>query len=80
MFTTSIHTHHSGRAAASIAAALVVLGLGAAPSSAQQDPGPPVADGGYRSGCSLQRVGTQFVRCDDLTGNGVSAPGYIPQR
>ena len=80
MFTTSLHTHHNGRAAATVAAAFVVLGLGATSSSARQDPGPPVADGGHGSACSLERVGTQFVRCDDLTGNGVPAPGYIPER
>jgi len=30
--------------------------------------------------CELQRVGTQLVRCDDLTGAGASAPTYVPER
>ena len=29
--------------------------------------------------CPLERVGTQFVRCDNLTGNGVPAPLFIPE-
>lgn len=81
MASTSEHRHHALRAAAAVAAALVVTGLAAAPSSARQDPGNPVVaevrDGNH---CPLQRVGTQFVRCDDLTGNGVRAPGYVPER
>ena len=62
------------RGAAPIAAALVVISLGATPSSAGQDPGTPVAHAG---GCLLQRVGSQFVRCDNLTGNGIAAPAWI---
>ena len=62
-----------------VAATIGVVVLGAAPSSARPDPGPPirVAD---RGGCLLQRVDTQFVRCDDLTGNGTPAPDFIAQR
>jgi hypothetical protein len=30
--------------------------------------------------CMLERVEAQLVRCDDLTGNGVTAPWYIPKR
>jgi hypothetical protein len=29
--------------------------------------------------CPLERIGDQFVRCDNLTGNGVPAPWYVPQ-
>jgi hypothetical protein len=29
--------------------------------------------------CPLTRIGTQFVRCDNLTGAGVSAPPWIPE-
>ena len=29
--------------------------------------------------CTLERLGTQFVKCDDLTGAGVPAPGYVPE-
>ena len=29
--------------------------------------------------CPLGRVGHQFVRCDDLTGDGEPAPAYVPE-
>lgn len=77
-----------------IAGALAAIPLAAGPATARPDPGPalpaptapafaPVAlkmtppTPGH---CLLERVGTQLVRCDDLTGNGVPAPGYIPER
>jgi hypothetical protein len=61
-------------------AGLVALALGPAPAAARQDPGPPAVTAGHDGGCSLRRVGTQFVRCDDNTGNGVPAPGWIAER
>ena len=27
--------------------------------------------------CPLERIGDQFVRCDDLTGAGASAPDFV---
>lgn len=30
--------------------------------------------------CSLERVEVQYVRCDSLTGAGVAAPPWVPQR
>jgi hypothetical protein len=33
-----------------------------------------------RANCPLTRVGTQYAHCDDLTGMGVSAPGWIPEQ
>lgn len=30
-------------------------------------------------GCPLERIGVQFVRCDNLTGAGVPAPSYVPE-
>lgn len=30
--------------------------------------------------CLLERIGTQLVRCDDLTGAGVDAPYWIPEQ
>jgi hypothetical protein len=30
--------------------------------------------------CPLQRIDTQLVRCDNLTGAGVSAPFWIPDQ
>lgn len=61
-------------------AGLLVLGTGSVPATARQDAGPTVVhtipDEGH---CPLARVGTQFVKCDNLTGNGVRAPGWIPR-
>jgi hypothetical protein len=60
--------------------AILLIGLGALPASARQDPGSPVGPSASADGsqnCSLTRVGTQFVRCDNLTGNGVAAPAWI---
>lgn len=30
--------------------------------------------------CPLERIGTQLVRCDNLTGAGVDAPFWIPEQ
>ncbi|HSO66004.1 MAG TPA: hypothetical protein VLQ78_12970 [Ornithinibacter sp.] len=71
---------HLVRMAASAATVVLLLGLGAAPSSARPDAGAPAAREGHVDDCLLQRVGTQYVRCDVLTGNGVPAPAWIPER
>ncbi len=53
----------------------------AAPATARDDPGPPAGAATQTLlTCELERVGTQLVRCDDLTGNGATAPTYIPER
>jgi hypothetical protein len=44
------------------------------------DAGTAAARVGHADQCSLQRVGTQYVRCDDNTGNGVPAPAWVPER
>lgn len=80
MSSTSHNSPHVVRTLAPIAAALVVIAVGATPSSARPESGPPVARVGHAGECLLQRVGTQFVRCDNLTGNGVPAPAHISQR
>ncbi|MFE5671739.1 hypothetical protein ACFQ58_09025 [Agromyces sp. NPDC056523] len=70
-------------AAALVASAAALLsGIAAAPAVAIPDPGQWPA--GHvqlvdHDRCELQRVGTQFVKCDDLTGAGVAAPSYIPE-
>jgi hypothetical protein len=33
----------------------------------------------YEHNCPLRRVGNQLVRCDNLTGAGVSAPHWVPE-
>ncbi len=62
--------------------ALLALPLLAPPATASQDPGPaarPTTTTTLPGGCPLERVATQFVRCDLLTGNGVAAPHHIPE-
>lgn len=54
--------------------------VSAGPAVARQDAGPSRAFVTPPGGCSLQRTGTQFVRCDNNTGNGVQAPAWVPQR
>ncbi|WP_438855531.1 hypothetical protein [Agromyces sp. M3QZ16-3] len=69
-----------------VSAAALLSALTAAPAIARPEPAPEptptvvsvqVADDDR---CPLRRVGTQFVRCDDLTGAGVPAPSWIPQQ
>ncbi|MGO4237237.1 hypothetical protein [Pseudarthrobacter sp. YAF2] len=37
-------------------------------------------DGPSFENCALTRIGTQLVRCDNLTGAGVTAPLWIPEQ
>jgi hypothetical protein len=75
-------------------AVIISLGAGTGPASARQDPGTPpggrqVAPNAraipsmaeLRAGlrCPLRRVGTQYVRCDNLTGAGAKAPAWVPE-
>lgn len=30
--------------------------------------------------CPLERIGTQLVRCDNLTGAGAAAPYWVPEQ
>lgn len=83
---SSNRTATGTRTARAVLAGLVATALTAAvvaqPAAARQDRGelvPSTPD--VQSGqCLLQRVGTEFVRCDDLTGNGVPAPGWVEER
>ena len=61
-------------------AVLTALALGAGPAAARPDVGPAVARVGHTDMCLLERVGTQYVLCDDNTGNGVPAPAWVPER
>jgi hypothetical protein len=76
------HRHH--RLLVAAAATLVLFGLGAGPSAARPDPGPPTDSASdsvpSQDRCLLERVGRQFIRCDDLAGNGVPAPTWILER
>ncbi len=61
-------------------AGLIALALGPGPAAARQDAGPKAPNVGHAGECVLQRVGTQYVRCDNNTGNGVPAPRWIAER
>ncbi len=64
-------------------AALLVAGASVRPAAAGQDPGAPTGSfvsSAHAGSCPLTRIGTQFVHCDNLTGAGVSAPAWIPER
>lgn len=75
-------TRHS-RWAPAVTGALIIASLTAVPASARQGAGPqPATANQTRDGdgsCPLARVGTQLVRCDNLTGNGVNAPLWVPE-
>ncbi|WP_270889803.1 hypothetical protein [Pedococcus sp. 5OH_020] len=65
---------------APVLAAAIIFALGSpSPAMARQDPGPrlPTAT---RTACPVERIGSQIVRCDDLSGNGVAAPLWLPQQ
>ena len=79
MSSTS-HHRHIQRALTPAAAALLLIGLAVTPAAARPYDDAPVAHADDTDHCPLQRVGTQFVHCDYLTGNDVPAPAYIPQR
>jgi hypothetical protein len=75
--TSRIRT--SAIAVALAAASLVAFGA-TTPASARPEPAPAAADVHFDPRhCPLTRLGTQFVRCDDLTGAGVSAPSWVPE-
>ena len=77
------HRHQLTRGVAlatTAALTALALGIGAGPAAARPDAGPPAPRVGHAGECSLQRVGTEYVLCDDNTGNGVPAPGWVPER
>jgi hypothetical protein len=61
-------------------ASTLTLALGTLPAAARQDAGPLQRATDHPYTCALQRVGTQFVGCDNLTGNGVPAPAWVDER
>ena len=58
----------------------LAVGTGAGPAAARQDAGSAAARVGHTSECFLVRLGTQYERCDNNTGNGVPAPAWVPKR
>ena len=72
----------SRRGVSTIFAITLVAASYATPAAARPDPGPqrtPTPSVHRPPHCPLERIGTQFVRCDDLTGAGVPAPAWIPE-
>lgn len=78
MNTNSIFTR---RIPAAAATTMLLLGATTLPASARQDPGEVAVSPAQTAThqCLLERVGTQYVRCDNLTGNGVQAPASLPE-
>jgi hypothetical protein len=75
-------TSPARRVSAVAAATLLLIGIPALSASARQDRGDAPANTVETATqrCGLERVGTQFVKCDNLTGNGVPAPAWVPER
>jgi hypothetical protein len=69
----SINPH---RRTGAVLAILLFAGLASAPASASVTDDPTNS---YQY-CPLTRIGTQLVRCDNLTGAGVPAPFWIPEQ
>jgi hypothetical protein len=69
---------HVRRSGAVVAGVLLLLTgwLPVASASPLPDPSQAIAFG---NDCPLRRIGTQYVRCDNLTGAGVRAPSWIPE-
>ncbi|HEY9357882.1 MAG TPA: hypothetical protein VIQ52_16415 [Arthrobacter sp.] len=62
------------------ALALFLLAVIAPAPAGAGEPAAP-ADTGVNTGyCPLTRIGTQLVRCDNLTGADVPAPYWIPEQ
>jgi hypothetical protein len=67
------------RRCASAALAIALLTFPASLAKASPTTPDPLPSGASAGNCPLTRVGTQFVRCDNLTGAGVSAPPWVPE-
>ena len=71
------------RTTATALVALVLAGFaGATQASARQDPGEAHRDPYAHltpGRCPMERIGSQLVRCDNLTGAGVAAPLGVPE-
>ena len=81
--STVTSTRRTHRAWGVVAATTFVVALGALPAAARQDAGridPPATSSTAIYFCTPERVGTQYVACDNLTGNGVPAPAWVHER
>ena len=63
------------------AGASLMVALSQIPTSAAQDPVEGrLATAVTSQNCRLERVELQYVRCDNLTGAGFTAPRWMPER
>lgn len=69
----NVHVRRSG----AVVAGVLLLLTGWLPVAAASPP--PDSAQATVNGCPLERIGTQLVRCDYLTGAGVGAPSWIPE-
>lgn len=78
----TMHTTHRVSRPASIAIAALLMAVTVpAPANARPDPGTleDAVTVVTNHHCKQTRIGTQFVRCDALTGAGSAAPSWIPE-
>lgn len=66
--------------AVAVGALLATGAAGSASARPEPAPTPPAVQSPHLGECPLERIGDQFVRCDDLTGAGVPAPDWIPEQ
>jgi hypothetical protein len=67
-------------ATSALTTTVLVVTLGALPAAARQEAGPAPEPATTSTFCAIERVGTQYVACDNLTGNGVEAPAWVAAR
>lgn len=69
------------RTCAVAATSMLLLGATTLSATARPEPGEATVTAieTATEHCLLERVGTQYVRCDYLTGNGVPAPVWVPE-
>lgn len=74
---------HPRRFLALTVSTLLLTGTNAISAAARPDAGDSntsAAPTAAEHRCSLTRVGVQYVKCDNLTGNGVPAPAWLSSR
>jgi hypothetical protein len=72
------YTARRGGLVAAAAFLLVASTVPAAQARPYVDPRPRQTS--YAAACPLERIGRQFVHCDNLTGHGVDAPSWVPEQ
>ena len=75
-----MNVHRTARLLLTTAAAAAFTLAAVGPADARQDVGPAHVENACPFKNPLQRLGTQMIRGDELTGDGVTAPHYLPER